>query len=96
MKFVWPVLLLSAVVLFGIDVGTVIPKTAHVVVEMDGRTYFSDRCVSASDWDQGKKFTVEEAKRLGFKGNEKCRDAGGFSEERKLFFHLLGVRPVWQ
>lgn len=89
-------LLVVVAALVAIQVGAMIPDTAHVVIEREGRTYFSDRCVSGGLWDSQEKLTVLEAKRLGFVRNVKCVRAGGFADDQMLLARLIFGPSTWK
>ena len=89
-------LILLFVVLVGVRVGSIIPETAHVVIEKESQTYLSDRCVSSPEWAAAEKITVSEARQAGYVRNKWCREIGGFAEEQMLLLRLIFGSPKWK
>jgi len=84
-------IVIFAILVFGISSNKAPPKNTIVFVDNDTHTYIAPPCVTAQkDWTQYSRMTIEQADKLNFKPNQVCRKHGVFEQEdRSLGGHIL-------
>lgn len=67
---------------FGVSASVVAPEHAIVIIDAGRKSYFSPPCIS-EQMRQFPRITIAQARKLGFKPDTACRDAGGFVREAR-------------
>jgi hypothetical protein len=92
--------IVALLALIGFVVGSIDPMPSYAIVYLDDttKTYIALPCVE--EWrsrpthqvDIIRRDTAGDARKLGYKVDDKCRDAGGYTEDGRS---LAGLTLVW-
>jgi hypothetical protein len=90
----------AAIAMFGFGIGSIDPMPSYAVVFLDdtNKTFIALPCID--EWrsrpsqttDLVRRGRAAEARKLGYKVDAKCREAGGYSEDGRS---LTGLALVW-
>lgn len=88
------VMLCGSLLLIGFGIGSTVvaPDHALVFVDEDQLVYIAPPCVDHAKWMLYPQLTIEQAYKLEYGPEPKCRDEGGFTQEGRSLTGLLFQR----